>query len=427
MAEILFIRLGSKAQDTVHWMIYAQNQEGIIASGELADVSELAQLSNKSTHRKVVVFVPASDVAIKSLQVPSKSKRAVKLAVPYMLEDELGQDVEQLFFAYNNYHSTDSTDNCFVAVVEQNQMVTWQTWLTDAEITCQIMLPDALALPFDGDAVTAVMLADQIIIRQNEWQAMTIDQQAWPIIAKSIGTRAEAEAGTVTVNAYSSLPELPRDIAECLTIKPMAEELPLALLAENFAKQKFNLLQGRFQVKEQRSPALTHWLTAAVIAACALLLNVGMKGAQLYQLKAEQAKTEQNIIATYKKSFPETKKVRISTIRSQLKRKLAEVGSKDNHSSFLLMLSKVQPALAAVPELKPETLKFDGKRNEMRMQAVASDYQFFDKFKNTLESNQLTVAQGAQNNQGKQISGSFSITSSAGANKKPAESKQERS
>ncbi len=82
------------------------------------------------------------------------------------------------------------------------------------------------------------------------------------------------------------------------------------------------------------------------------------------------------------------------------------------------MLTKIRPAFAAVPELKPESVKFDGKRQEIRIQAVASDYQFFDKFKNEIEKTKLNVTQGAQNNQDDQVSGSFSISDKASTKRK---------
>jgi general secretion pathway protein L len=44
------------------------------------------------------------------------------------------------------------------------------------------------------------------------------------------------------------------------------------------------------------------------------------------------------------------------------------------------------------------------------MQATASAYLYFEKFKTLLEASQLSVAQGSQNNQGEVISGSFSIS-----------------
>ncbi|WP_274620310.1 GspL/Epsl periplasmic domain-containing protein [Colwellia maritima] len=61
--------------------------------------------------------------------------------------------------------------------------------------------------------------------------------------------------------------------------------------------------------------------------------------------------------------------------------------------------------------LKPESLKFDGKRQELRLQAIADDYQHFERFKSALVAENLTVQQGAQNNQGDQVTGSFSIVS----------------
>ena len=77
------------------------------------------------------------------------------------------------------------------------------------------------------------------------------------------------------------------------------------------------------------------------------------------------------------------------------------------------MLAKVQPAFAKVPELKPESLKFDGKRQELRLQAIASDYQHFERFKNALNAANLTVKPGAQSNQGEKITGSYSISSAS--------------
>ena len=169
-------------------------------------------------------------------------------------------------------------------------------------------------------------------------------------------------------------------------------------------------MQGEFQVKEKRSTTSTNWLWVAGIASVALVLNFALKGAELYQLSNQQAAIEQEVIATYKSAFPVTKRVKISTIRSQLKRKLAEVGNSGESAGFLPLLINLEPALASVPEIKPQTLKFDGKRKEVRMQAVAKDYQYFEKLKVALEKTGLSVNLGSQNNQGDQISGSFSIT-----------------
>ena len=220
----------------------------------------------------------------------------------------------------------------------------------------------------------------------------------------------QQESNIITLNAYSELPDM-QNIASNITVVKGEEELPLALFAQQSNPSSFNLLQGEFIVREQRSIALTNWLWAAGIAVCALLLNVGYKSAQLWQFSAQQQQVEAQIIARYKKAFPRTKRVRIGTIKSQLNKKIAQLGGASDSTGFLTMLSKVQPAFAKVPALKPQSLKFDGKRQELRLQAIANDYQHFERFQAELNDANLVVKQGAQKNQGEQVTGSFSITS----------------
>jgi len=226
----------------------------------------------------------------------------------------------------------------------------------------------------------------------------------------------EQAQNDILINAYSDLPGVNENAGPAgFTLVKAEADLPLALFAQHCQHSSFNLLQGRFKVKERRSKNLTHWLWAAGFAACALLLNVSYKSAQLWQLSAQQTHVEAQIIARYKQAFPEAKRVRIGTIKSQLNRKIAQLGGVKEQAGFLSMLSQVQPAFAKVPALKPESLKFDGKRQELRVQAIADDYQHFERFKGALTTTTLTVKQGAQNNQGDQVTGSFSISSKGGA------------
>jgi len=414
MAEILYIRLGSQIQDEVSWLIFSASEQEIIASGELTNTQQLGELTDKARQRTVKVFVPGCDVLLKRLNVPTKSQRAMRSAVPYMLEDELAQDVEQLFFAYADITHNSDDHNCFVAVVERAQMQLWQTWLADADIKAKTMQPDVLAMPYVEGQWSVIALQDtvkqtQIVVRQHAWQGFTLDNQAWQFMLQQIMTKladdTNQQQNDITINAYSDLPNIGESSSQDgLTLIKAQPELPLALFARHCQKSQFNLLQGEFKIKERRSKSVNNWL-------CALLLNVSYKSALLWQLSSQQAQVEKQIIDRYKKAFPRAKRVRIGTIKSQLNRKIAQLGGSSDQAGFLAMLSKVQPAFAKVPELKPESLKFDGKRQELRLQAIANDYQHFERFKSALNAANLTVKQGAQNNQGERVTGSFSVTS----------------
>ncbi len=274
MGETLFIRLGSQAESRIHWLIKTNGQEDIIASGELPNAGELTQLTEKSTTRDVVVFVPASDIAIKRLKVPGSSQRATRAAAPYMLEEMLAQDVEEMCFAFSETKQDDQGHNCFVAALERKQLDTWLQWLAEAEIFSKVLIPDALALPVEPNISSAVMLGEQVLIRLGEWQVMSFEANAWPVVANYFQGLSE---DSQVINAYSALSEVPAD----LTIEYLPEDLPLAILANNHSR-KFNLLQGEFQVKEKRSADTVNWLWVAGIACLALVLNFGLKGAELY-------------------------------------------------------------------------------------------------------------------------------------------------
>ena len=402
MSETLFIRLGSRAEDKIHWLILASASQEIIASGELACASELTELTEKAQSRPVTILAPSCDVALKSLTVPGNSNRAIKLAAPYMLEDDLAQDVDDLFFAYHNLPKDELGHNCFVAAVDRKQLELWLSWLEQADIHSKTMIPDVLALPLTEEAITTVVLGQQVLVRESLWQGQAIDEDAWPLVSKFW----QESEDTKIFAAFSPLP-LNEDCQ--LEVNNQPAELPMALLAKNANKQSFNLLQAEFQVKKAHSVALTHWLWVAGIAAFALCLQVGIKAGQLWQLTAQQGKVEQEIITTYKDTFPSSKRVRINTIRPLVKQKLGEVVQSTDGEGFMFLLAKLKPAFANVPELRPQTLKFDGKRNEIRIQAVGKDYQSFERFKIELEKAGLTVSQGSQSNQGDKVAGSFSI------------------
>lgn len=403
MSEILYIRLASKPEQSIAWLVWSTSQQDIIASGELPNAQALATISDKARQRQVIAIAPGSDVLLKALTVPAKPAKAMRQAVPYMLEDELAQDVDELFFAFADRTPNVSEHNCHVAIIDRQRMTNWQAQLRDAGISCRVMVPETLLMPFVADKWSVIAHQEQLVVRQGVWQGMSLDESQWPFMTQHW---QQLDPLPNFVN-YSPIPALPVSLA----CEEAPAELPLALFAGQ-QQRDINLLQGEFAVKTKRSPAIKYWAIVASLAVFTLLLQLGVKGSHWYQLHQANEQLEQEIIATYKQAFPKTKRVRIATIKSQLKRKIADANGSSSEGDFLPMLAKLESAFAAVPELHTSSLRYDGKRNELRLQAEANTYQAFDKFKNALEKSRLAVTQGAQNNQGNRVTGSFNIKES---------------
>ncbi len=405
MKETLYIRIGSQESAPIQWLITNEQVSDEIASGTLVNKDALIELTDKAAVRDVKVLVDGADVRLKSLTVPGKSERAIKSAAPYMMEDALAQDVDELFFAFASKPSAyQGTDNCFVAFALRAQVETWLSWFKQANIVVRHMMPDILALPLAEDNWTAISIGQQLLLRTSVWDGLVVDQALVDILMQQLTTDAKTSQHIV------SYAPLEIDNAN-IDITYAAEELPMLLLARGYQQQSFNFLQGGYQIKQQRSPVIKNWLWVAAIAMLALTLNLSAKVVNLMNLNAELAQITSQIETDYKKAFPATKKVRINTIKRQLNSKMAEYGGSITDAGLLELLDDIRPAFIKVPKLKPESLRYDGKRNEIRLSVTADDYQSFEKFKAEIEKASLQVETGAQNNQGDQVVGSFNIRS----------------
>lgn len=63
--EQLLVRLGSRHEDPVQWLVWSGGEQEIIASGELPDASQLTTLKERAGQRAVIALAPASDVLLR--------------------------------------------------------------------------------------------------------------------------------------------------------------------------------------------------------------------------------------------------------------------------------------------------------------------------------------------------------------------------
>ena len=107
------------------------------------DVSELKRASQS---RQVIVVVPAEEVLLLHPVLPKMSRRQQLQALPYAIEDQLCDEIENLQFVAGD-HQRDGTIP--VAVFSKDSMAQWLSLLKSWGITPHQMLPLTLALPYE--------------------------------------------------------------------------------------------------------------------------------------------------------------------------------------------------------------------------------------------------------------------------------------
>jgi general secretion pathway protein L len=122
---------------------------------------------------------------------------------------------------------------------------------------------------------------------------------------------------------------------------------------------------------------------------------------QLTALKSE-------VSLEYKRAFPNAGVYR--DLRTTMARQMKSLEQGGGGASILIMLSQLGPAFEE-SKVKPQTMRFDSSRAELRIQVIASNFDALDKFKRRAEAQGFTVEQGSINQKDNQVIGSLSIRS----------------
>ncbi|MGJ8679590.1 type II secretion system protein GspL [Paraglaciecola sp.] len=400
--EQLVVRLGANPEEAIHWIVWSEQQDEIIASGELANADDLHTLSDRAGGRPITTLVPTSDVLLKWVELPAKAGRKALAAIPFMLEEEISGDISQQFFALGHKEGHQQA----VAIVNKDKLQTWLDIVEEAGLACNLMLPDVLALPITKDAWNVLELGQQLLVRQDNWAGLQ-GETSW--LTQAIKHQARQvvknEDQNLVLDNHSAI-----DLTQIqgVSVNSMPLELPMKLLAEGASSAKFNLLQGEFKVKTQSNGNWKKWRLAAVLAVIALFTSIVDKTLELNRIDTELASLKSEIDKEYKRAFPQAGAYR--NLKTTMQRKMKALEQGGSGSSILLMLSQLKPAFES-SKVKPQTLRFDSKRSELRLQAVASNFEALDTFKKQAEAQGFVVEQGAINQKDNQVIGSLSIRS----------------
>jgi general secretion pathway protein L len=395
--EQLIIRLGSVVTQPVQWLVWSSLSEEVIASGLLAQASELPQLAQRLGQRPVVALVPACDVVLKTVLLPGKPTRQLLQALPFMLEEDQAEDIEQLLIVQGKALVEGNQHQQQVAVVRRSVLESWLSWLQNAGFSVQKMLPDALLLPDLPAQAVAIECGEQWLLRQGPWQVSCIDSSWW--------SEYLALLALPSVLSYSPWPE---HILQPHQLAPA--ELPLALLARQLPAQSFNLLQGDYAPKRPQNKHWQQWRLSASLAGICLLVYLLSVGLEAWQFQRQATIANAEAMSLYKSKYPNE---RVFNLKQNVSRKLAASGGGDPNQSLVGLLSQVQPLLAQQSGLVLDNLRFDGRKAELRFQATADSFQSFEQLKNALQQQGFQVDQGALSNINGKVQGTITLRGKA--------------
>jgi len=412
LSEKLILRLSSQSHSSIPWLVWETTNNEVIASGELEQQSELSHLADYANGRQVIVLINSADVRLYRHYMPTKPSRQILKALPFMLEDELSEDIEQLHFATHDTGFDEDKSQHWVnlVIVNKSLMSQWLELLNEHGISAKVMLPDAMCLQLDENAISTLEFSNGWLVNDGQWQASFIDK-SWLELFWLQQLKNKGEE-TLTINAYSPLPtEMQETLQqyESVTIQAMSPELPLLQLANNAQQLKWNLLQGDYAPKKAVSKNWQLWQPVAALLIITFVVHMALLGSRWSAANSELETAKQSLSDSYKKAFPK-ERVRLNIIRTQLNRKVAQAtgGAVDN-AGFIKVMQQLTPVFSEFATVNYESFRFDGTRQELRINASAASFQQFEQLTAAIKALGLDVQQGAVNNEGDLVSGTLSV------------------
>ncbi len=422
--EQLILRLGVTEDDPILWGVWDERAATILASGTLANAADLVTLQERAANRPVYALVPNSAVNLTTVSLPPGAGKKVLNAIGFMLEDDIAGDITSQHIAFGPQKKQEQK----LAIVDKQQMQIWLDWLATAELHTSMLVPEALALVHstqitnaeiaepatadssessdhsDSTPVALMTIGDEIIGRIGDWGGVS-GHKDW--VGPWLYTWSQQHA-PVSMTQYSA------DVAN-LCHKPVhSQQPPLELPMHVFAKglnqlQKsapFTLRQGEFKAPQRTNKNWVYWRTAAAVVGIAFIFGVIDKSLELSALKAQNTALKAQIQQNIQRNFPGIGPYRDA--RRSIAQYIKARENAGSGASGIAMLANLSTAFAT-SQLQAQTLRFDQKRSEIRIQAVANKFADLEAFSKAARDAGLTVEQGAINNKGGQLVGTLII------------------
>jgi general secretion pathway protein L len=375
MPHSLLIRLPAPGQEDTEWL--SIDEAGIPAETRQRGPLNLAAAVARSA--KVIVIAPATQILLAEPDLPPGSGVKLARAVPFALEEQLTEDIDQLVFSLGKRRSSGGTP---VAVVSRSVLQGWLSQLQGAGIDPVAIYADMSLLPQNPGQTVLWLETGRLSVRRPGQLPFSVELTPVTealIVAGVIADPLAVDVAThplesailyVTREDWARVQDEFEKLADqfaSLKIQLLIEG-PLPWLARGLdATDAVNLLQGEFARRSPSGDRWRRWRTAAALAVGLLVVHVAAQSFQLRQAKHETAALDTEIAQVFSAAMPA---VDMQDARRQMQTRLDRIRhSGPGPQHFLRTLQTLSGALAATPKTSIDALSYREDSLDMKVTA----------------------------------------------------------
>lgn len=298
----------------------------------------------------VWVVVPAEFVGFARTELGVRNREQLARAVPFALEDQLAEPVEQLHFAIAQ--RPDGMQDAWW--IRSSQLRTWLDDLSTRGVTPTVLLPDSALLAESSKGSAQLREGERALWLQND-------------VRTSVPFRALDGFPTdpALAVAYQAMATNPQTLDDALlAAAALAPPRPLS-----------NLLTDAYAAQHATAPMRTLWRAAAVLALVAIGLSIGWLVADTARLEQRRADLFEQQQAIYRSVAPGAQQIPDPV--GQLRALDQQHGG--GGGSFLALAADAAALLGSNPQVRLQQL--DWRSDALELTLLGPDVAALDAFR----------------------------------------------
>lgn len=385
----------------VTWCACAGEQSFPVEQGSLEALASAAQSA------MIVAIFPGAWLNMFSVTLPKGRSAQVKKALPFLLEEQLAEDLDNVHIALPTVYKLGEVTP--VAVISKTRMQILQTAFKAHALNLQQAIPDWLCLPLFEDTWTLHLGQEYACVRQAHDLGFSVQKNL--LMDMLHLALKQTERKPQSLHIYHLALEV-TDMEEQLSTLniPLAyEAVPdesLLLWAQHFTyPAALNLLQGEFFIKPKISQTKRLWRMAAGVAIAIVVVQLLQSSLQYEQLKKQYDSVHAQVVTLYTSVFPGKKDV--NNARAQLEPLLVKGGSPANNPLFNYLQAISEPLLNT-PEVTLQQLVLH--ENTLQLEVVVKDFAALSALETALSAEGLMVKQDSASLEKDQVVARLHVT-----------------
>lgn len=403
MNKTLVIKIPSAELNAASQIVWHVFDDTALLRGGTSALSALTEATRAYFDSgETLVLVPGELVLLAAVRIPSRQMRQIKQALPYMVEEIIADNIEDVHLALPAFKPEENAAMP-VAVVRHHLLIDWLDQLYQHGIKPDWMYPDSLTVPWRLHSRSFFVNGERIIIRSERFGAQIFFKSQMAAYLQLLHRQFAAdELGAVPryiVSGGADSADNARALQQVVATE-FGVEVDLAEYAESSDEvlatealrardESINLLQGGYAV--QRQDTGTQWLRTAKFAAAALAIYAGVTAASGLWYSWRARDVEQQTFSFYRELFPQERRV-----VSPKKQMLAHMGGSAVTSSPLPLLTKAalgmrSSLLSNNGAMQLDELRYNQKSDDLQVQLRTPTLDSLDKIKQQLNGVGLQV------------------------------------